>query len=191
MKNHFEIKRQLAHILLGFVSLLLLYLYGRYAVYGLLTTAVGFLFLAFLNEHNLKIYPINYLVKTFEREEYKNKLPGKGFFFLFFGIALTYIIFPKEIAFASIMILTFGDSSSTIFGISLGKNKLFLKKTIEGSLFGFIFSFLGAILFVHWGYALFASIVAAFIEILTPNDIDDNLLIPLFSGFAMMLLKLI
>jgi dolichol kinase len=191
IKNHFEFKRQIAHIFLGLISLLLLYVYGRYALYGLLITALGFLFLAFLNEHNLKIPLVNYLVKTFERVKYKNKFPGKGFFFLFFGISLTYIIFPRDIAFASIIILTLGDSFSTLAGLSLGKNKIYFKKTIEGSLFGFVFSFLGAIFFVSWQYALFASFTATIIEVVTPDNIDDNLLIPIFSGFAMMLLKLI
>ncbi|MGD8506183.1 MAG: HAD-IB family phosphatase [Candidatus Bathyarchaeota archaeon] len=106
------------------------------------------------------------------------------------GILLALLLFPEPINYASIAIFALGDGAATLFGRKLGRNVFpFNKgKMIEGTIFGFIFAFLGAFFFL--GNPLNAVIGAAvgmFIEAL-PTPISDNLTIPLVAGLVLMIL---
>ena len=57
-------------------------------------------------------------------------------------------------------------------------------KNIEGTLFGFIFAFLGAMIFVNPIEALIAAMVGMTVEGL-PSPINDNLTIPIVSGLIL------
>ncbi len=183
-----ETKRQSAHIVLGITSIILLKLWHYYAVALLILTAVSFLVLASINKKR-KIIFVDFLVNTFERDKDIKRMPGRGFFFFLLGISLTYTLFPKDVAFASIIILSVGDAFATLIGKKNGKTKI-SEKSLEGSFFGFILSFFSALFFVSYTEALFASLIASFIELLS-HDFDDNLLIPLSAGLAITLLRLI
>ena len=107
--------------------------------------------------------------------------------FYAFGIMLSIIIFPPQIGYASIAVLTLGDGFASLFG-KLGRKQFSFNKTkhLEGSLFGFIFAFLGAVCFVNPISALIGATVGMLVECL-PSPISDNLTVPLISGAAMML----
>jgi dolichol kinase len=103
------------------------------------------------------------------------------------GIVFSLLIFPPSIACASIAVLALGDGFAGIFGVIFGKTSLSYNrnKTVEGSICGFVCAFLGSIIFVNPVNALVAVGVGMVVEsILFP--IDDNLLIPLSSGMALM-----
>lgn len=102
------------------------------------------------------------------------------------GIILSLLIFPTSIAYASIAVLTLGDGFASFFGKIFGKTPFSFnrKKKVEGSLFGFIFAFLGATLFVDPMKGLVAATVGMLAECL-PSPIDDNLLVPLAAGLAL------
>jgi phosphoserine phosphatase SerB len=106
------------------------------------------------------------------------------------GIAISLLIFPAPIRYVAITILTLGDGSAHIFGMKLGRTPLpFNKgKNIEGTLFGFLFAFLGAMIFVDPARALVAAAVGMLIEAL-PLPINDNLTMPLASGLALLLIS--
>jgi dolichol kinase len=61
-------------------------------------------------------------------------------------------------------------------------------KNLEGTLFGFLFGFLGAMIFVDPVRALIAATVAMLVESL-PSPINDNLTIPLASGLVLALIS--
>jgi dolichol kinase len=105
------------------------------------------------------------------------------------GIALSLLIFPTKIGYAAIAVLALGDSSASLFGKRFGRIKIpFNKsKSIEGSIFGLIIAFLGALIFVDPITALVGAVVGILIEAL-PLPLDDNLLIPLAAGLSMTLL---
>ena len=65
------------------------------------------------------------------------------------GITLSLLFFPPSIAYASITVLTLGDSMANIFGKVFGKIPLPFnrKKTFEGTICGFVCAFFGSILF--------------------------------------------
>ena len=106
------------------------------------------------------------------------------------GILLTLLIFPTNIAYASIAVLTLGDGFACIFGKIFGKTPLFFnrKKKLEGTICGFTCAFLGATLFVSPLKALVAAAAGMLAECL-PTPIDDNLVTPLAAGAAIILLS--
>ena len=105
------------------------------------------------------------------------------------GILLTLLLFPAPVNGAAIAIFTLGDSTASLFGGLISKKPLpFNKgKTLEGSLFGSFFAFLAGAFFVSPVLALIAAAVAMAIESL-PLPVNDNILIPLGAGLALMLM---
>jgi phosphoserine phosphatase SerB len=106
------------------------------------------------------------------------------------GIAISLLIFPDTIGYVAITTLTLGDGFAHIFGMKFGKTRIpFNKgKNLEGTLSGFLFVFLGAMIFVDPIRALVAATVGMLVEAI-PNPINDNLIIPLASGLALALIS--
>jgi len=106
------------------------------------------------------------------------------------GIFLTLLLFPVPVNGAAIAIFAWGDSAASLFGGFITKKPLpFNKgKTLEGSLIGFFFAFLAGSFFVSPTLALIGAFVAMIIESL-PLPVNDNILMPLCTGFALMLLS--
>jgi HAD superfamily phosphoserine phosphatase-like hydrolase len=111
--------------------------------------------------------------------------------FYAFGIILSLIIFPPHFGYASIAILTLGDGAASLFGKKFGKTRYpFNKaKNLEGSFFGFIFAFSGAVFFVDPVSALLAAMMGMLVECL-PMPVNDNLTIPLTAGSILMMLSI-
>ena len=106
------------------------------------------------------------------------------------GIMLALIIFPVPVGYASIAIFTLGDGIATLFGKKLGRHVFPYNKgkKIEGTLFGFLFAWLGATLFiVNPLKALVGAAVGMFVETL-PTPVSDNLTIPLISGLTLLII---
>jgi dolichol kinase len=106
--------------------------------------------------------------------------------FFALGIVLSLIIFPAPISYASIAILTLGDGFASIFGRKFGSVTFpFNKgKNLEGSIFGFLFASVGAMLFVDPIKALVGAAIGMLMECL-PLPISDNLAVPIASGLAL------
>ena len=106
------------------------------------------------------------------------------------GIAISLLIFPAPIRYVAITTLTLGDGCAHLFGMKFGKTRLpFNKgKNLEGTIFGFLFAFLGAMIFVDPTRALIAAVVGMLVEAL-PLPINDNLTMPLASGLTLLLIS--
>lgn len=111
--------------------------------------------------------------------------------FLALGIMLSLILFPTPINYASIAIVSLGDSAASIFGKIFGKTSIpFNKgKSLEGSIAGFVFAFFGAAFFLHPLQAFIGAIVGTVVEPL-PLPINDNLSTPLATGAILTLLSM-
>lgn len=188
----FELRRKILHILVGITAILLL-------VYNIITPLIIFILLVigtFLSLLSLKIrIPlISWFLDNFERSEDKNRLPGRGIIFAVAGSLLALKLFEINIALASITILTFADPISHIIGKYLGKTKSILdkRKNIEGHIAGFIISSLMAMFFVSPCLAIAGAITAMVFESIIIEiqkiQLDDNLIIPLAAGTAMLLI---
>ena len=105
------------------------------------------------------------------------------------GTAISLLIFPEPIRYLAITVLTLGDGGAHIFGMKFGKNRLpFNKgKNLEGTIFGFILAFLGAMIFADPMRAFIAAAVGMLVEGI-PSPINDNLAIPLVTGLILTLI---
>jgi len=106
--------------------------------------------------------------------------------FFALGIIFSLILFPVPENYGAIAILTLGDSSATLFGKKFGRKIFPLNKgkKVEGSVFGFLLAFIGALIFVNPGKALAGAFIGMLTEAL-PLPINDNLTVPIASGLAM------
>ncbi len=105
------------------------------------------------------------------------------------GITLTLVLFPTPVNSAAIAIFALGDSTASLIGGTLTNKPLLLNKTktLEGSISVFLFGFLAGALFVAPWLAFVGAATAMMVEYL-PSPINDNLSIPLVTGFVLMLL---
>lgn len=131
------------------------------------------------------------LLQPFLRESEASHLTGASYFLL--GALISFVIFERDIAVASVLFLSIGDSLSAIVTGFYGKRKLF-KKTLEGDIAcliaclvtGLITYFAG--LDISLPVLIIGAVVAAIVEAL-PLPIDDNITIPIFSGLVMTLVQ--
>ena len=109
--------------------------------------------------------------------------------FLALGITLSLLLFPSQVAYASIAVISLGDSAASIFGKFFGKISIpFNKgKNLEGSISGFAFAFLGASYFLSTPLALIGAAIGMVVETL-PLPVNDNLSVPLVTGTLLTIL---
>ncbi len=193
--TEFEFNRQIFHMFLGLTIVLLL----RYGFINnntiLILILTGFI-LSFLST-KIKIPVIYSLLQKFERNKDIKRFPGKGIIFYFIGAYLSLILFPKEIAMASIMILALGDSVSHLYGLHYGriKHPLSSTKFFEGTIAGFVAGFIGALIFLPLLEAFLASLAAMAVEAIEikigAEQVDDNLIMPVAAGIAVLIIRII
>ena len=192
--NEFELNRQIFHILLGLVIVILL-VYGFLSDEIILGLILIGILLSFLSKR-IKIPIIHNLLQRFEREKEIRKFPGKGTIFYLIGVYISLLLFPREIAMASIMILALGDSISHLYGLHYGriKHPLSSTKFFEGTIAGFIAGFIGAFVFLPWHEAFFASLAAMIAEAVEikigTEQVDDNLIVPIVAGAVVWVVRL-
>lgn len=191
-----EICRQFLHILIGISALLLIH-YRLLSSLSLLLLIIIGIMASFLSKR-IWLPGFSFFLRHLEREEVKKTFPGKGLIFFFIGILLSIRLFEPDIASASILILTFGDSVSHVVGSGLGQLKNIFngnsRKLFEGTLAGIIAGFCGAIFFVsptEAFLACFAAMAAEVIQIdFNKYTLDDNVVVPLVAGTVISLLRL-
>jgi phytol kinase len=194
-QKKFEWNRQFFHIILG-IAIVALVMYGLLDQLIILVIIMLGLALSYACKR-MRVPVISRLLEKFERKEELKKFPGKGTLFYFIGVFVSLVLFPGEIAMASIMVLALGDSISHIYGINYGKLKTPLSRTkfLEGTIAGILFGFIGALVFLPWHEALIASFFGMVVEAVEVKiggqQFDDNLLIPIASGAAVLLWRLL
>ncbi len=99
------------------------------------------------------------------------------------GALIAVSVFSKNIAFAAILMTTFGDMSAALIGNRFGKIRIFGNgKSLEGCVAEFIANlFIATLLLENPIISICTAFVATFVET-TFVKIDDNLAIPVFSG---------
>ena len=164
-------------------SLLIVLVYAFYGRQAVLTFLISYLVLILVIEHlrldrGLELPFVKYL---FRRKEISNI--GSHVFFTL-GALVAVAVFSKEVAYAAILMTTFGDMSAALVGRKIGKHRFLSSgKSIEGCTAEFIVNlFIGYFFLSSLPLALLMAFTATLVETLFVN-IDDNLAIPIFSGF--------
>lgn len=187
----FELRREAFHIFLGLSIMAIIFLFKERAMWLLFFALIGGVALSLLSS-KFKLPFISYMLLRFERPRYLRKFPGKGMLFFIAGCLLVLRLFSAnlEIVFASIAILTFGDSVSHLVGIS-AKTKI-AKRDIVGTIAGIAVAFIAASFFVKPLLALAAALIAMLAENISLKvgleEVDDNVTIPLVAGTVIFLL---
>ncbi len=186
-----ELLRKMIHLNAVYIILLYEFL-GKDIILSILTImltiTLGIEYLRIC--HNKKIL---FFHKTL-RDKEKDTMGGHIYFIMSAIIVIS--VFSKEIAMLSIIMATFGDAAAAIFGRAYGKNyiKGLKNKATEGVMAEFIaditLGLLYLILFssgsitIAWLIILIImSAVATIVETVSMK-MDDNLLVPIFSGIT-------
>ena len=187
-----EMRRKIFHVVLGIVLATLVFFDYLNALRIGIILAVG-IALSFI-EKKQKLPFLSLMLDLFERVPERKSFPAKGMLMFIAGVFLAVLIFPKNIALASIMVLTLGDAAAHIFGVHFGnvRSPLAEHRFIEGAFAGIIAGFFGALFFVPPLHALVAATAAMLVEAIEFNipklQVDDNLLIPLMAGASLLLM---
>ena len=131
------------------------------------------------------------LFHTLYREKEAESLSGNVFFLI--GALIAISAFSKEIAVAAILMTTFGDSAAALVGKRFGKTWIpkLENRAVEGCMAEFAVDLLiGFVLIDSWLVILVMAGTATIVESVV-KKMDDNLLIPLFSGFNAQILTYI
>jgi len=186
--------RKLFHLTLGIFITALLY-FDIIDVWIILPiTLAGFLVSAIKRRKRMPI--TEWFLRRFEREENIATMPGKGALYFFVGLLLVLALFPKDVALASVIIFSIGDSIATMVGMRVGriKHPLSSTKFLEGSAAGFVWALLGALLFVPPLEALAASFFAMAVEgidFIKGRRVEDNITVPLVAGVTIMIMRML
>lgn len=175
-----ELKRKTIH-LTSIIIVLTYYYFGKQAVLSLLTVyLIAILEIEYFRIEWGKKLPF---VHSLFRSKEADRLGGHVFFTI--GSIIAISVFSKEIASAAVLMTTFGDASAAIFGKAFGRTWIsgLKNRAYEGCAAEFIADIIiGWIFLPGWIVILVMAGTATVVETLT-NKLDDNLLIPLFSGF--------
>ena len=186
-----EQRRQFFHAIVGVLIVIIFYydLISLWLFFAVVLTAI----VLYISWKDGAQPIIQWFFRNFEREQEKR---GTGALWYVIGCFLTIILFPKNIAFAALMILALGDSVSHYVGRFYGKipHPLNKKKNVEGTIAGIITGFLGAVIFVPNATALLASAIVMNVEVVQwkigNDNVNDNFWIPLVAGGIMYLISL-
>ncbi|MCH7612900.1 MAG: hypothetical protein IIB45_06015 [Candidatus Marinimicrobia bacterium] len=129
--------------------------------------------------------------KLFNPMMRKHELDGKltgATWVVIISVPIIYF-FPKEIAVLSLVFMSVGDSAASIIGQAFGKT-IIGSKSLEGTLGCFAACVIALLILdlIPLSVGLSGAIVATIFEAL-PLKIDDNVLIPVTSGTAMVLVS--
>jgi dolichol kinase len=189
-----ELRRKTLHLIIGVVVAALLWV--RW-VDGIFLLSLAFLTLGvclFIKENAERHVPLlKRALHVFEREHQIESFPRKSAIFFFFGCATAALLFPRDVAVAAIIILAFGDTISNLVGHHFGRIKTPFHpiKNIEGPIAAIIISSLIASFFIDLRVAFAGSLFAMILEFpdikIFGYRLDDNLIIPISSGFFMVI----
>ena len=186
-----EVMRAIFHIATGLVIVILSLFMAIKNLITLLSIIIILGLVISIISKRTKLPVISQFLGTFEREESRD-FPGRGSFYFVAGCFFALLLFEKQIALASIMVLTFGDSFTNIFG-PLGKIKtrLHARKRLEGTILGIAAGTLAAMWFVTPVQAFFGTLIAMIGEMIDFKylQINDNVFVPIVAGIFMKLLK--
>jgi phytol kinase len=211
-----EWKKELGRKLVHFTSILIILIYaqiGQYshelALFTLTIILVLLLEFQYFRIDFQKRPRIIRLLEKYRRKKEHGAIGGEVFFMI--GAIISLAIFDFRIAVAAILMTTFGDMSAALIGKRFGTHHVFgSKKTWEGTLAGFATNLIvgwllirslydGSVWYLYglvpygtpvWPVIITMAATASFIELVT-SKLDDNLLIPLFSGMTGQILLII
>ncbi len=184
-----ELKRKAFHLFGGLLIIYLIYNDFLNVSRFIAVIAAGAALCFLSRDFNMPF--ISWIIDNFEREKAKKSMPGKGFLYFISGCFIAYSLFSKDIALASVAILSVGDPVANMTRYHASKNSRLL-----GIAFATIVSAVAAMFFVNPTEAFAAALLAMSVESVEKDighDIwfmDDNILIPVAAAIMIFLIRL-
>lgn len=183
-----ELKRKAIHLLFGLTIPVLYELlpefWGRWLIAMATAGVTAVDFLRLRNPFFRRLF-MEFFAPLIRRHE-SSALTGASF--LLISSLVCILVFDKPAAVAAIAFMVVGDTMAAVVGRAWGRARLF-GKTLEGTAACFLSCTAISLLVPHLplrtGWA--GAGVAALVELL-PIPVDDNLSIPILSGWAMQVL---
>ncbi len=179
-----QIYRKLLHILLGAIILLLSY--TIYSFYGP-TVLIYLFFLVLLISTFIDLLRVEFNINFILYTIFTKKKEERNFTALTFGflaIVLSLALYNFKIALAALSMSHFSDAIAAIVGIKFGKHRFKNGKSLEGSLASLITNLLiGYFLLKVWYIFIPMAIIATLTELVITH-MDDNFVVPIFTGFT-------
>ena len=190
-------KRNLFHAINGITGVLLYgFVLSRFAA---LTIMITLLSIAVVFEITRKIWPkwndflVDYVFRLVVRPHERTQINSLTWFVVAL-VAIVYL-FPKNVALASVLVLSLADPAASIAGKLWGNKKIVGNKTYIGSMAFMIVAFVVALSFMLYAhtifYSLFAALLVAMVGTLVElfiTRIDDNFTIPIACSIMFFLL---
>lgn len=175
--SHVEVGRQLVHLFLGIaISFVVYYLVPIIGYFILLPLILALILLIVVPRIHPDLKIANHLLYHFERDHDILNFPFRGSIWYGIGIIAPILLLPLNVACAVIVILSVGDSTSTLIGKFFGRIRLG-DKSLEGFLAFVFFGFISAMMFINNPIlAILLAFFGGIIEFFT--FMDDNFLVP-------------
>jgi dolichol kinase len=202
-----EVGRKTIHLLS--TSFLIIYIiFASTFSHRIALLILGFLLIILIEFEYLRVevgmkIPLISLLWKYRRPKEKNKLGGEVFFLI--GSILCLALFDLRIAAAAILMTTFGDLAAALIGKRFGRVWIpkLKNRAIEGVLAELVVDLIIGFLIIRtlvndsiwwlssitpagqpiWSIIIVMALTATIVETIV-HKLDDNLLIPLFSGFS-------
>lgn len=123
-----------------------------------------------------------------------------GTTWLIVGVLAIVLFFPRPIVLLSLLFLAFADPIASLVGILYGKDKIFGRKSLQGTLAGFaVCTFLSLAFFSSLGImtdrlllvSLIAGAIGSLAEAIPLAGLDDNFVMPILSAIGLWVLFMI
>lgn len=124
--------------------------------------------------------------KLLRKSEIEKKLTGATY--LFIGLSLSILLFPKEIAVPAMLFLTLADPLAAVIG-KIYRIKSIFEKSLAGFLAFVMMASAVVLLWTNFGIlGMIVAFLAGIIELL-PLKVNDNLTVPICSGYLFYLIR--
>lgn len=186
-----RLRRAAIHILSGIGIIVIAYYFSWAKLFFLAALVLGILLSLLSTVYRIPI--VCHLLDNCELKRAK-KLPGKSALFFLAGSLLVLALFQKEIALASIAVLTFADPVSHFASHLSSKGKK--RKTVLGFLLSATVAIIVSSFLVPIRYSIPSSLITMFLETrftfkLGQDYVDDNFLIPVTFAVLISIAKMI
>lgn len=185
-----ELKRKALHVTI--LLIIILYLILEKSVskqISLLTLVFLLLFLLVTEYIRLELNIELPLVRQLIRAKEERKMHGAIYFLT--ATILSLAVFDFRIALAALLMTVFGDMFAALIGQRFGKTLIFRDKTLTGCLMELVVNLIVGLLVLNNIYIIITMAFTATIIETFVSELDDNLFVPLFAGFAGQLLFLL
>ncbi|MAE43077.1 CTP--2,3-di-O-geranylgeranyl-sn-glycero-1-phosphate cytidyltransferase [Candidatus Woesearchaeota archaeon] len=181
-----EIGRKMIHLTILIVLVLFFAIKNQAGQQAALLFLVGLLLIFLVLEYfrlelNFKLPFFHQFIRP--KEQYR----VYGVVFFLTSTIIVFAVFDTAIALAALLMTTFGDMAAAIAGKKYGTTVLFRNKTVIGFMAELVVNLIVAVaISLFFAINIYIPIIMAFAATITEtlvDELDDNLIVPLVSGF--------